>query len=384
MAPDLPRTQAGFTILCHTPPTGPTGWDTAMRGPTQPPRTANGRTSTNSGHTTTSTSSLSTIISLSDWTTGTGGLDVLNWSQPAPTSWPPGPSTFGGLGLKKEPVSPTLENKNYLKANIEGGERFNWFYFDSNNLGRGLDPRGSDLQVSVPESDRLSQARNQFFPSQEILGQKQLRWWWNNTHQALYDDGLGGGEAPHGPITGWTVNAKPIVFAEYGFPSCDKCTNQPNVFFPAGSTESDTPYWSIWRNADGGGFLPQPNQNLSLLALQAIYDYWFTDTPSRNPTVGGVKMIEPAFCSVWNWDARPFPAFPTLVNVWGDAGNWQSGNWLNGKGPFLNPPIPDPPPGVPVPFSFPALPGLSWSVHKRPLFSTRVAAHVSGRLGVYS
>jgi Conserved hypothetical protein 2217 (DUF2460) len=32
-----------------------------------------------------------------------------------------------------------------------------------------------------------------------------------------------------------------------------------------------------------------------------------------------------------------------------------------------------------MPFNFPALPGLSWSVHKRPSFSTRVASHVSGR-----
>jgi hypothetical protein len=90
-------------------------------------------------------------------------------------------------------------------------------------------------------------------------------------------------------------------------------------------------------------------------------------------------MIEPEFCSVWNWDARPFPTFPQLVGVWGDAGNWQAGNWLNGKGPFLAPPVPDQPPGVLMPFSFPSLPGLSWSVHKRPTFSTRVASHVSGR-----
>ncbi|QAY96712.1 hypothetical protein CWB41_14030 [Methylovirgula ligni] len=32
-----------------------------------------------------------------------------------------------------------------------------------------------------------------------------------------------------------------------------------------------------------------------------------------------------------------------------------------------------------TPPSFPALPGQTWSVHKRPTFSTRVAAHVSGR-----
>ena len=32
-----------------------------------------------------------------------------------------------------------------------------------------------------------------------------------------------------------------------------------------------------------------------------------------------------------------------------------------------------------IPPSFPVLPGQSWSVHKRPTFSTRVASHVSGR-----
>src|ERR1700730_11771548 len=70
----------------------------------------------------------------------------------------------------------------------------------------------------------------------------------------------------------------------------------------------------------------RPDQNLQLLALQTFYEYWFVDGHNA-VSGGGVKMIEPAFCSVWNWDARPFPAFPNLVNVWGDAGNWRAGNW---------------------------------------------------------
>jgi hypothetical protein len=362
---------------------------------------------------------------LSDWTTGDGSLlasgqsnnlDVANWSAPAAVdsafdyelvtqsivstadygavslaisssldygivsaaaSWPPSPPpalpNFNGLGLAGQPA---INSKSYLKANIEGGEKFNWFYFDSNNLGRGQDPLGSDLQVSLPESHHKTQSRNQYFPQQQILGNKQLRWWWNNTHNALYDTGAG--LVPQGPNTQWIAQSKPIVFTEYGFPSCDKCPNQPNVFFDPKSTESFTPFWSIWRNADGGGFLPKPDQNLELLALQAIYEYWFVDG-HNSVAASGVKMIEPAFCSVWNWDARPFPTFPMLASVWGDAGNWQAGNWLNGKGPFLTPPVPDAPSGVQMPFNFPALPGLSWSVHKRPSFSTRVASHVSGR-----
>jgi hypothetical protein len=248
---------------------------------------------------------------LSDWTTGDGSLlpsgqsnnlDVANWGASAAAdiafdyervaqsvastadygtvsvavsssldygivsaaaSWPPSPPpaspNFNGLGLTGQA---TINSKSYFKASIEGGERFNWFYFDSNNRGRGLDPNGSDLQVSRPEGDRLTQSRNQFFANQQILGNKQLRWWWNNTHFALYDDGDGHGDAPKGPQTEWVPNSKPIVFTEYGFPACNKCTNQPNVFFDAKSTESATPFWSIWQPSEGGGFLPKPDQNL--------------------------------------------------------------------------------------------------------------------------
>jgi hypothetical protein len=81
---------------------------------------------------------------------------------------------MSGLGLSG---TPTIYSKDYFKANIEGGESFNWFYFDSTNLGRGKDPFGSDLTVSLPEGDRLTQSRNHFFPNQQILGRKQLRWW---------------------------------------------------------------------------------------------------------------------------------------------------------------------------------------------------------------
>lgn len=355
-------------------------------------------------------------LPLSDWTTGTGGLDVLNWTKPSPRaeyidygrasdpsyggmdfglassntaeqtkdyglasasppSWPPDPSSMSGLGLTG---TPRLYSKDYLKANIEGGERFHWFYFNSDNAGRGLDPIGSGAQVSLPQGDRAAQARNPYYAGQEILGQKQIRWWWNNTHKALYDDGLGGGEIAHGSDTQWVPKSKPIVFTEYGFPSADKCTNQPNLFFDASSSESGTPFWSLWEPAQGVNWRPKQDQQLQLLALQAFHEYWFQEGHNA-VSAAGVKMIEPVFCSVWNWDARPFPTFPSLASAWGDAGNWQAGNWLNGKGPLIPLPSQDSIPGVPMPFDFPNLPGLAWSVHKRPTFASRVASHVSGR-----
>ncbi len=319
--------------------------------------------------------SFDNYLPLSDWTTGDGGLDAQNWLVPAPGgTWPPGPSMFSGLGMTG---SPTIYSIPYLKANIEGGEYFNWFYNDSNNLGIGFDPNGTDLRVSLPEGDRLAQSRNQYYSGQEILANKQLRWWWNNQHYAVYN--TGSGWAPQGSPTAWVPNAKSITFAEYGFPACDKGTNQPNLFYSPNSTESGTPFWSIWDPSASiaGGYWPQRDDLLYLLALQAVYEYWVID--GNNETVGGVQMIQPAFMSVWNWDARPFPMFPQLVDVWGDAGNWPAGNWLQGKGPFVAPPVPDDPPS-PGPYStFPTIDTLAWSVTVSPIFSTGAAQHVSGK-----
>jgi hypothetical protein len=281
---------------------------------------------------------------------------------------------MNGLGLSGQP---TIYSLAYLKANIEGGEKFNWFYNDGTNDGIGLDPNGTDLRVSLPAGDRLTQARQAYSANQQALANKQLRWWWNNPHQAIYDDGDGSGWSPHGPYTQWVPQSKSITFAEYGFPACDRGTNQPNVFFNPASVESFTPYWSIWDSVAGGSYAPRRDDEIQLLALQAVYEYWVTD--GNNATVDGVSMIQPAFMSVWNWDARPFPAFPMLSSVWGDAGNWSAGQWLGGKGPFLTPPVPDPSPVPPTPATFPTLNGQGWSVHYRPSFTTGLAEHVSGR-----
>ncbi len=329
------------------------------------------------GHNNIDLVSFDNYLPLSDWTTGSGGLDVANWSVPPPnpSAWPPSSSTMNGLGLSGQP---TIYSMAYLQANIEGGEKFNWYYNDGNNDGIGFDPNGTDLRVSLPEGDRLAQSRNPYFQNQQLLANKQLRWWWNNPHQAIYDNGDGTGWSPHGAYTEWVPQSKSITFAEYGVPACDRGTNQPNVVFDPKSTESFTPYWSIWDPVSGGSYSPRRDDEIQLLALQAIYDYWVTG--GNNETSGtGVPMIQPTFMSVWNWDARPFPTFPQLTSVWGDTGNWPAGDWLSGKGPFLNPPVPDTPSSPLFYPIFPSLTGQGWSIHYRPSFATGVAEHVSGR-----
>ena len=264
-----------------------------------------------------------------------------------------------------------------MKANIEGGEKYSWFYYDGTNLGRGWDLNGSALQVSRPEGDRAAQTRSPYYANQQILANKMLRWWWSNPHQAVYDAGDGLGYAPHGPFTKWIAQSKSITFAEYGFPTCDRCTNQPNVFYDPKSTESFTPYWSAWEAAEGGGYRPVQEDTLASLARDAIVEYWTSD--GRNMTsVAGLPMIQTAFMCAWNWDARPFPVFP-MSGFWGDGGNWRAGTWIGGKGPAEAPMPPDAAPGVSTGPAFPSLLGLGWSVHYQPSFATRAATHVSGR-----
>ncbi len=35
--------------------------------------------------------------------------------------------------------------------------------------------------------------------------------------------------------------------------------------------------------------------------------------------------------NTYTWDARPYPAFPTDTDVWGDGENWRLGHWLTGR-----------------------------------------------------
>ena len=324
--------------------------------------------------------SFDNYLPLTDWTTATnGGLDGDEWLTPAYTgAWPPQSESLSGLGFTGPP---TIYSTPYLKAGIEGGQYFNWYYNDGGagaHAAYGLDPNGSDLQVTLPAGDRLAQARNPYYANQEILANKQLRWWWNNLHYAVYATPASGGAwVPNGPQTQWVPNSKSIITLEYGFAACDKATNQPNVFYDAKSTESATAFWSIWDPANNLGYLPRRDDTIQAMALEAVYEYWNVD--ANNETVGGLPMLNWRFCCVWNWDARPFPTFPDNNSAWGDTGNWEQGFWTNGIRDTLPPATPSPPRTPGSYPTFPSLATLAWSVYIKPKFSTLVAGHVSGR-----
>jgi hypothetical protein len=126
---------------------------------------------------------------------------------------------------------------------------------------------------------------------------KNIAWWWNNTHVN-----------PNGVATPWVPGSKPIWFTEYGFPSVDGCTNEPNVFFDTSSSASAYPRFSRGRV----DFMAQRQ------AIAATESVW-----ANSP------MVTHKF--LWTWDARPYPYWPDLLSVWSDGRNWVTGHWVQGK-----------------------------------------------------
>lgn len=179
-----------------------------------------------------------------------------------------------------------LEDLNYLAANIEGGEGYDWYYAD--------------------EADRLSQIRTPIVDTAHgehwVFRQKDLVNWWASAHHARPSG------VRNSISTDWVPGSKPVRLMEIGFPAIDKGANAPNLFFDPKSSESSMPPFS-----DG-----TRNDLQQRRALEAALGFWQSQA-----------MIEAAY--VWCWDARPFPAFPARSDVWSDGGNWQFGHWLNGR-----------------------------------------------------
>jgi len=238
-----------------------------------------------------------------------------------------------------------------------------------------LDPNGTLQYVTAPQGDRLAQARNAYYAGQELFAFKQIRWWWNNTHQAVYDAGDGAGTVPHGPHTQWVPQSKSVGFLEYGFPTSDRCSNEENVFYDPASISGGTPFWSIWNAAKTA---PLIDPTLALTALQAFWQYW--TTPGNNETSSaGVPMIADDLMFAWCWDARPLPEFPLRTDIWSDGADWANGHWLNGKLPSLPPQAPSSAPSFGPFASFPTLIGQGWSSKVTPRFATLEHGRASGK-----
>ncbi len=192
-----------------------------------------------------------------------------------------------------------ITNLDYLKANIEGGEGYDWYY--AGNPARDAQDRAaiSDGAYNEPWVFRYKDIRN----------------WWSRQHF-----NRPGGVRDVEP-TAWQPELKPVWFTELGCPAIDKGTNQPNVFVDAHSSETARPYYSTGARDD----------EIQARYLQAMHDYWGKAANNPVSQVYGSRMIEMGRAHVWAWDARPWPDFPGRGKVWSDVMNYRAGHWVSGR-----------------------------------------------------
>lgn len=189
-------------------------------------------------------------------------------------------------------IFPSVYDPNYLIGNIEGGEGYDWYY--------------------ASQADRNGQIRTPI--TNWIYRYKDLRNWWSNEHRNI----INGVEQPP---TNWVPQSKPFWLTEVGCPAVDKGANQPNLFSDGKSVESDIPYYSVGSRDD----------LMQRAYLEALIGYW--TNPQNNPVsdVDDRAMMDASATSVWAWDARPFPDFPSRTDIWSDGPNWQRGHWISGR-----------------------------------------------------
>ena len=193
----------------------------------------------------------------------------------------------------------SLYNLEYLRANIAGGEGFDWYY---------RDPESRDLQLRSPISDGAH-------GEDWVFRYKDLKGWWGNAHHDRV-----AGERAQFP-TPWVPGSKPIWFTELGCAAIDKGPNQPNKFLDAKSSESGVPHYSNRRRDDF----------VQMQFLRA-YDEHFGDI-EKNPIsdIYGGTMVDISKTHIWAWDTRPWPDFPNNTNIWSDGENHLTGHWLTGR-----------------------------------------------------
>ncbi|WMT88072.1 glycoside hydrolase/phage tail family protein [Pelagibacterium sp. 26DY04] len=196
-------------------------------------------------------------------------------------------------------VAGSIHDLDYLKGNIAGGEGYDWFYASQADR---------EAQVRSPISDGAH-------GEDWIWRYKDLENFWSLPHH----DRIGGvrSETP----TAWVPFSKPYWLTELGCGAVDKGPNAPNAFGDPKSAEDARPPFSSGT----------PDPLVQRQALRACHHYW--REAAHNPTspVYGGPMLDTGRIYLWCWDARPYPAFPGMAEVWSDAANYETGHWLNGR-----------------------------------------------------
>ncbi|WIV49520.1 glycoside hydrolase/phage tail family protein [Marivivens sp. LCG002] len=192
----------------------------------------------------------------------------------------------------------SVYNLDYLRANVAGGEGFDWFYHS---------PEARAAQIRTPITD----AHNEPW----VWRYKDLVGWWSHPHH----NRINGARAAD--ATPWVPRSKPIVFTELGCAAIHRGTNQPNKFVDPKSSESQVPYHSNGQRDDV----------IQLQYLRAMHLHFAQSANNPVSDVYGGAMVDMERAHVWAWDARPFPFFPAHEALWSDGPNYELGHWLNGR-----------------------------------------------------
>ncbi|MEZ5776015.1 MAG: glycoside hydrolase/phage tail family protein [Hyphomicrobiaceae bacterium] len=236
-------------------------------------------------------------------------LDPL-WASPSIDAvgidlyWPLADWRDGTSHLDRLAGASAIHDLAYLRANVFGGEGFDWYYASKADR---------DAQLRTPITDGAGKPW--------VFRYKDIRAWWQSRHY----DRPGGieGATP----TAWQPRMKPIWLTEVGCPAIDKGPNEPNVFVDPKSSESKVPHYSL-------GLRDDLVQRRYIEAIVSAFDPAHDDfDPAYNPQsdVYAGRMVDPSRIYVYTWDARPYPAFPEATSLWADGANWTVGHWLTGR-----------------------------------------------------
>ncbi len=192
-----------------------------------------------------------------------------------------------------------IYNLDYLRANVAGGEGYDWFYHSE---------EASAAQIRTPIADDA-------YDEPWIWRFKDIRNWWSNAHH----NRVGGVRAD--VPTDWVPGSKPVWFTEMGCAAIDKGTNQPNKFLDQKSSESSLPKYSSGARDD----LIQKQY------LRAMHSYWGDVANNPISEIYDAPMVNMSRAFVWAWDTRPYPFFPNALDQWSDGSNYTRGHWINGR-----------------------------------------------------
>ena len=195
---------------------------------------------------------------------------------------------------------PAIYDRAYLQANIAGGEGFEWFYASAADR---------TAQVRTPHHGR----RGQQAVGLPLQGSARLV-----VERALRPPGRGG--EWDADRVGAAVQAD--LVHRVGL-SRHRPGHQPaqRVLRPEVVRELHAAFL-----AGAGG-----TTAIQRAYLKATYLWWGDAANNPLSSVYGGRMVHVPECAAWTWDARPYPFFPALTDVWTDGGNWRLGHWLTGR-----------------------------------------------------